>query len=207
MYTPKYFQQADIPEIKEFIRQNGFGILVSQHAGALMATHIPLALSKDGDKLRGHVAKANPQWKSFQTATEVLAIFQGPHTYISSSWYNHKNVPTWNYIAAHAYGTLKVLEGDDLYHSLVHLMEKYEQASANPVTAEKLSADYIRKAMQGVVGFEINIARLEATYKLSQNRDRESYSNIVHELEQRGDEDSARIAEAMKKNHDVLFKP
>jgi transcriptional regulator len=205
MYTPKYFQHTDTGSIHHFIRQHGFGILVSQKDGNLMATHIPLELSEDGAKLTGHISKANPQWRSFTEAGEVLVIFNGPHTYISSSWYNHKNVPTWNYIAVHVYGTINTIEGEALFQSLAHLMNKYERDSEHSVTVESLSAEYITKAMQGVVGFEITITKLEATHKLSQNRDRESYDNIIHELKKREDADSAQIAQAMEQNHDSLF--
>ena len=205
MYTPKYFQHTDTVAIQDFIREHGFGILISQKDGNLMATHIPLELSEDGNKLTGHISKANPQWKSFTESGEVLVIFNGPHTYISSSWYNHKNVPTWNYMAVHAYGTIRTIEGEALFQSLAHLMNKYERDSMHPVTVESLSAEYITKAMQGVVGFEIVITKLEATHKLSQNRDRESYDNIIHELKKREDADSAQIARAMEKNHNSLF--
>ncbi|SKC78088.1 FMN-binding negative transcriptional regulator [Ohtaekwangia koreensis] len=204
MYTPKQFKNDNDAEIKEFVRHNGFGILVSQKEGAMLATHIPLELSEDGTKLSGHISRGNPQWKSF-TTDDVLVIFNGPHTYISSSWYNHANVPTWNYIAVHAYGKINIIEDEELFNSLANLMNKYEKNSQHPVTVEKLTPEYIKRAMQGVVGFEVTITKLEATYKLSQNRDHESYNSIVHELEKRKDENSEQIAQAMVKNHASLF--
>ncbi len=139
-------------------------------------------------------------------ASEILVIFNGPHAYISSSWYNHLNVPTWNYIAVHVYGTVRMVEGEELFHSLAQLMNKYEKHSADPVTVEKLTPAYMQQAMKGVTGFEITITKTEATHKLSQNRDHESYTNIIHELDNRNETESAAIANAMRKNESALFK-
>jgi transcriptional regulator len=199
MFVPKYAQNNDVAEIREFIKQNGFGILVSQYSQKLLATHIPLEFSQDQSKLLGHISKANPQWKKFEPDSEVLAIFSGPHAYISSSWYDHENVPTWNYIAAHVYGRIRIIEGDELYHALKHLVNKYERSSSNPVSIETMSPEYVRKSMQGLVGFEITINAIEAAYKLSQNRDEKNHHHIIHELEKRKDPGSLQIAEEMKK--------
>jgi transcriptional regulator len=199
MYTPKNFQNTNAGEITEFIRKNGFGILVSSNENKILASHIPLHLSVDAMKLTGHISKGNPQWKSFSNH-DVLAIFNGPHAYISSSWYNHENVPTWNYIAAHVYGKTKIIEGDALVESLKNLVDNYEKGSDKPVTIESISPDYLKKNIAGIVGFEITINKIEATYKLSQNRDDESYHNIVYELEKRGDENASQVAALMKNN-------
>jgi transcriptional regulator len=200
MYTPRHFQNNDTESQKDFIRQNGFGILVNQSEDRLMATHLPLYLSEGGDKLFGHIARGNKQGKGFQNNTEVLAIFSGPHTYISSSWYDHENVPTWNYIAVHAYGTLSVIEGDALYNSLKLLVDKYEKYSEHPSTIEALSPGYVKKEMLGIIGFQIDITRMEATYKLSQNRDDKNHQAVITQLEKRNDEQSKQVADAMRKN-------
>ena len=199
MFVPKYAQNNDVAEIKEFIKQNSFGILISQSSQKLMATHIPLQFSQDESRLFGHISKGNPQWRKFEPETQVLAIFPGPHAYISSSWYDHENVPTWNYIAAHVYGSIKIIEGDELYEALKHLMAKYEAASVRPVSMETMSAEYVRQSMQGVVGFEITIGAIEAAYKLSQNRDQKNHHNIIHELEKRNDHGSLQVANEMMK--------
>lgn len=193
------FFQHDGEEITNFIRRNGFGILVSNVEGRPWATHLPLMVSPDGKTLSGHVAMANLQWKHFSNGTEVLAIFQGPHTYISSSWYTHENVPTWNYLAAHVYGTVEVIEGERLYQSLKTLVDHYEQASAQPVSVEKMTPAYLQKQMNGLVGFEIQITKMEASWKLSQNRDEENYQRIIDQLERRGDEHSTLVAAEMRK--------
>jgi transcriptional regulator len=200
MYTPKHFQNHNTAEIKEFIQQYGFGILVSQGSESLQATHIPLELSADETKLTAHISRGNPQWKNIESVKEILAIFSGPHSYISSSWYNHENVPTWNYIAVHVYGTIRIVEGEALRDSLKHLVNKYEKDSEKPVSLESLSPDYVNRALQGIVGLEISITRIEASYKLSQNRDDENYNNVIHELEKRKDENASQVASIMKKN-------
>ncbi|WP_276366785.1 FMN-binding negative transcriptional regulator [Chryseolinea sp. H1M3-3] len=198
MYIPKYAQNDDMADIIKFIRQNSFGILVSQSDGKLMATHIPLQLSHDAKKLSGHISRANPQWKKLLNESEVMAIFSGPHAYISSSWYDHENVPTWNYIAAHVYGSIHLIDGDKLYESLKHLIDTFENSSEHPVRMESMSPEYIRKSMQGLVGFEIEITSIEATYKLSQNRDQKNHDNIIRELEKQPDVGAHQIAAEMK---------
>lgn len=205
MYVPRHFQNDNSEEVKNFIEQNGFATLVSQTEGKLWATHIPLQLSEDRTKLHGHVSKANPQWKHFASAGQVLAIFTGPHAYISSSWYNHENVPTWNYIAAHVYGNIRIVEGNELLSSLKRLVNKYEKHSENPVSVETMTPEYVSKSIQGLVGFEIEISEIKAAYKLSQNRDGVNYQNVVRELEKKDDQDSFRVAEQMKKKWPNLF--
>ncbi|MBK5280316.1 MAG: FMN-binding negative transcriptional regulator, partial [Bacteroidia bacterium] len=158
-----------------------------------------LLLSEDGKKLSGHVARGNKQWKEWSSETEVLAIFSGPHTYISSSWYDHENVPTWNYIAVHVYGKLKILSDQELLQSLKDLTNKYEKQSEKPVTVEKMNPNYVKKEMLGIVGFEIEITKIEGTYKLSQNRDAKNHETIISELKKRNDPSSTAIAQEMKK--------
>jgi transcriptional regulator len=199
MYTPKIYQDNDFESIRKFIQENGFGILVSLTEGQLWATHIPMMLSEDGTKLIGHMSRGNKQWKDFGTQ-EVMAIFSGPHTYISSSWYDHENVPTWNYLAIHIYGSINILDGDELYKALDDLTNKYEKASEKPISMSTMSPEYVKRAMKGTVGFEVTITRVEATKKLSQNRDDKNHEAIVGQLEKRGDHDSKAIAELMKAN-------
>lgn len=194
MYTPRYAQNDDATAIKEFIRQHSFGILVSQSNQKILATHIPLLLSQDGTKLFSHVSRGNPQSKSFTPDAEVLAIFTGPHAYISSSWYDHENVPTWNYIAAHVYGKIQVLNGTDVHESLDLFMKQYEGA-----TLDQLSARYVSEQVKGLVAFKIDITSVQATYKLSQNRDQKNHNNIVKKLEEQSDENAQSVAAAMKK--------
>lgn len=201
MYIPEEYKNSNLDEIKNFLKKNSFGILINQSEGKLCATHIPLELetNEDGkDVLFGHISKENPQWKGFETSDKVLCIFSGPHSYISSSWYDFEGVPTWNYIAVHIYGTVKVIEGEALLSSLKKLVDKYEVDSENPVKVENLSKKTMMM-VRGIVAFEIEIEEIQAQHKLSQNRDQKNYDNIIVELEKTGKNDAKAIAKEMKK--------
>ncbi|MBO0322343.1 FMN-binding negative transcriptional regulator [Muricauda sp. CAU 1633] len=198
MYTPPYYKNENLAEIKEFLVNNSFGILINTVDDKPWATHIPLELDKahDGkDILVGHIAKANPQWKHFSEEQEVLCIFNGPHSYISSSWYKEEEVPTWNYIAVHVYGTLKILSEEETMASMHKLVEKYEQGSKQPISLKNMSPKTLRQ-VKGVVGFQIEVSDIQATYKLSQTRV-EDHAKIISELEER-DANSKAIASEMK---------
>lgn len=201
MYIPELYKNENQEEIQSFIHHNGFGILVNQTNGKLWATHIPLLLeNKDGKQiLVGHISKVNPQADSFKSNDDVLAIFNGAHSYISSSWYDHENVPTWNYLAVHVYGKLSVYNHEQAVDSLKRLVDKYEAKSKNPIRVEDLSEKTMREA-KGIIAFEIEVTAIEAQKKLSQNRDDKNYKNIISELEKTDDNHSIAIAHEMKKN-------
>lgn len=203
MYIPNFYKNENTNEIRHFVATHSFGILVSQTDTKLWATHIPLMLDKNQagkDVLHGHISKGNPQWKNFAHNTQVLAIFSGAHSYISSSWYNHENVPTWNYIAVHIYGTIKIIEGEYLLQTLKKLVDKYETASEHPVSVDTMSPKFLNKELRGIVGFEIEIDHIEAAYKLSQNRDELNHAHIIAQLQQKGDTQSLNIAQEMMKH-------
>ena len=116
------------PEVLDFIRKNSFATLYTQVEGRPWATHLPVFLEGKSEGkfvLHGHLAKANSQWKQLAQAEEVLIVFQGPHAYISSSWYTHENVPTWNYLAVHVYGKVRLIEGEELMHHLKSLVDQF----------------------------------------------------------------------------------
>lgn len=201
MYIPEDYKNNNLEDVKDFLQKNSFGILVNQTDEKLCATHIPLELdiNENGkDVLVGHISKENLQWKGFESSDKVLAIFSGPHSYVSSSWYDFEGVPTWNYIAVHVYGTVKVIEGEALLSSLKKLVDKYEVNSENPVKVENLSKKTMMMA-HGIIAFEIEIEEIHAKRKLSQNRDQKNYDNIIIELEKTGNNDAKAIAEEMKK--------
>ena len=201
MYIPDIYKNKNKEEINKFIQENSFGILINQTNGKLWATHIPLELdtNKNGDSiLFGHLSKENPQWEGFIENNEVLAVFSGPHSYISSSWYDHENVPTWNYIAVHVYGTIKIIDAEAAIEVLKKQVDKYEQKSKNPVRIEDLSKKTMMQS-SGIVAFEIEITQIQATRKMSQNRDEKNYQNIISELEKTNTNDSIAIANEMKK--------
>jgi len=200
MYIPHYYKNENIAEVKEFLIENSFGILLNTVDGRPWGTHIPLELDvdKDGnDILMGHLAKANPQWKNFEGDPEVLCIFNGPHSYVSSSWYQEEEVPTWNYIAVHIYGKLKIIEGETLMSHLKKLVDKYESGSKDPIKIENLSKNTM-KQVRGVVGFQIEINEIQAAYKLSQGREHD-HSKIIQELEDKPYAGSKTIAKLLKK--------
>ncbi|RRQ48110.1 FMN-binding negative transcriptional regulator [Maribacter algicola] len=199
MYTPNHYKNEDISQVKDFIKNNGFGILVNQVDGKPWATHIPLELVTDThgtDFLFSHISKANPQWKSFNGSDEVLCIFNGPHSYVSSSWYTDEEVPTWNYIAVHVYGNIRILSEDEVLASMHKLVDKYEKDSKHPISLHDMS-DKTMSQIRGVVGFKIRITDIQATYKLSQGRVKD-HAKIITELKER-DAGARAIAVEMEK--------
>ncbi|MED3553906.1 FMN-binding negative transcriptional regulator [Cytobacillus praedii] len=200
MFIPKYFKVTDINEIIDFVHDNSFGTLVTIKDGKPIATHIPLILSKVVDDyfITGHMAYGNPQWRTFDNCEEVLVIYQGPHAYISSSWYGHENVPTWNYQAVHVYGKPCILEEEESKQDLIMQLEKYEKHRKNPILWDKLSPQLLETQIKGLVGFKIKIREIQAAFKLSQNRNEEDYQNIIAQLQNEPDIDSQQLAEVMK---------
>jgi transcriptional regulator len=198
LYIPKYFREEDRERILAFLGQNNFPALISFDGEKPVATHLPVEVveAEDGRlTIYGHVSRVNPQWKTFGEQ-EVLLIFQGPHTYISPRWYNHINVPTWNYMMIHIYGTIRLVKDGELYSHLSRLVHKHEVNTS--YSLEGLPQDFVRKEMNGVTGFAIEVTRIDAGFKLSQNRNDEDHENIVRELDRRGDEVSAKVAGAMR---------
>lgn len=202
MYVPKYYKVSDLEEIKEFIQHNSFATIVSIRKGKPIAAHIPVLLKKIEDDyyLTGHLAYGNPLWKTFEEVQDILVIFNGPHAYISSSWYEHENVPTWNYQAVHVYGKASLIEGIALEQDLTSLLEKYESYRENPVLWDKLSPELLQQEMKGIKGFKIKVEEVQAAYKLSQNRNASDYANIIKELYKEENPHADALAEAMKKN-------
>ena len=189
-------------EVQEFIQKNAFATLYSQVDGKPWATHLPLFLEKKSVGkfiLHGHLAKANPQAKQLANLEEVLVVFQGPHAYISSSWYTHENVPTWNYLAVHVYGKARLIEGEELLHHLKSLVDQYETGRPNRVQVETMTQSYLDGQIRALVGFEIEIKEIHASAKLSQNRDDENYERIVQQLEQSSLASDQEVAEEMRK--------
>jgi transcriptional regulator len=201
MHIPDLYKNEDKEAIRTFLKANAFGILINQTNGKLWATHIPLELeiNKEGEEvLMGHISKENPQWTAFESDDQVLTIFTGAHSYISSSWYDHENVPTWNYSAVHVYGKIKIIEGNAVIDSLTKLVDKYEQNSKCPVRVAELSKKTMMQT-RGIVAFEIKMEEIQAQNKMSQNRDDKNYSNIISELEKTENPQSIAVAKEMSK--------
>jgi len=200
MYISKLYREEDRVKILEFLKQNEFATLVAYDGEKPMASHLLMEVVEAGENLlvNGHMARANPLWKMFDKNPEVLVIYQGPHTYISPTWYNHVNVPTWNYQAVHLYGSPRVV--DDYNETIKLLSGLIIRNEANTTyRLDTLPEDFVRKQINGIVAFQIQVTRFEANYKLSQNRDDEDYHNIIRQLHGRDDELSHQVAEAMEK--------
>jgi transcriptional regulator len=198
LYIPGLYREEDHQEILEFLKQHNFPAIVSFDGQKPIATHAPVEVAEgeNGEiTIYAHISRANPQWKTFGEG-EILLIFQGAHTYISPRWYNHVNVPTWNYMIVHVYGTVRLVQGDELFALLSRLVHNHEVNTGYRL--ETLPPDFVQKEIKGIVGFAIAVTRLEAGYKLSQNRNDQDHANIVRELDQRKDQDSLKIAVAMR---------
>lgn len=200
MYIPKYYKVTNMNEIKEFIQTNSFATIVTTKEGKPIASHLPLVLHKqEGDYyITGHMAYANPQWKTFEeTKDNVLIMFQGPDAYISSSWYEIDNVPTWNYQSVHVYGNASVMTEKELQKDLELLLEKYEQNRDNSVLWGDLPS-LTKKQITGIVGFKMKVVDIQAAYKLSQNRNETDYKNIISKLYEEETLKSTQMAKLME---------
>jgi transcriptional regulator len=199
MYISRLYREEDRAKIVEFLRNNEFATLVTYDGEKPTASHLLMEVVEDGEKflVNGHMSRANPQWETFERNPEVLAIFHGPHTYISPTWYNHVNVPTCNYQAVHLYGHPHIVDGEEYHAMLSRLIQRHE--NAKNYAMESLPQDFVEKQMSGTVGFQVQVTRIEANYKLSQNRDDEEYHNIISRLNEMEDEMSHQVAEAMEK--------
>jgi transcriptional regulator len=199
MYIPRRYEEKDREKIEAFIRENSFAILISVLDGVPVGTHIPLLQEKDDqgrDILIGHISRGNDQKLSLTDGAKVLAIFPGPHAYVSPRWYTQINVPTWNYIAVHVYGTINLIEGEALRAALSRLVNNYEQHLPRPVQIGEIPEKQLQAEMRGIVGFQILIEDIQAAYKLSQNRDEQSYHQVMEKLAE-GDETTRAVAAEM----------
>lgn len=199
MYIPEHFRVEDQAAALAFMRANPFAILVSARDSEPFATHVPLVIRQvNGEiRLRGHVAKANPHWKYLADRPHCLAIFHGPHAYISPSNYEtRENVPTWNYGAVHAYGKACTFsEVPDLLNMLDDLIPTFESAYAEQWAS--LSEAYRNRMLNHIVGFEIGVNKIQAKFKLSQNRTRREQQNVIDSLSRSSDTAISGIAELM----------
>jgi transcriptional regulator len=204
MYIPKAYRKDDLSELHALMQTYSFATLVTQHEGVPYATHLPFTLRPEAGPygtLMGHMARANPQWRDFDAHGEqdVLVMFQGPHAYVSPSWYTvQPSVPTWNYTAVHAYGVPRLIEDEvELYEALQLLVQTYEASQPQPWTLNGPD-DFLRKMMRAIVGFSIPISRLEGKYKLSQNRSPEDQVQVVQRLTAQGEPLDTAVAALMQ---------
>ena len=201
MYIPDIYVNENRSEILRFIEENSFAILVNQSNSKINATHIPLFIEKSDENqliLSGHISKLNPQCENFTENGIALAIFSGAHSYISSSWYDYEEVPTWNYLAVHVEGKIEILNEEQKLLHLENLVNKYEKNSENPISTKSLSKETMSQA-NGILAFNIIVSNIDAVKKLSQNKSENNKKSIISHLEKSGNEGAKVIAEEMKK--------
>ena len=200
MYIPSAFEEKDPGKLFDFMQAYSFGLLVSLHQGEPFASHLPFLLERSSGPhgaLLGHMARANPHWRDLD-GKEVLVVFSGPHTYVSPTWYESDHVvPTWNYVAVHAYGAFRLVEdADTLTRILAATVATYERDMPTPWSIDS-SSDYFGKMLRGIVGFRVEISRLEGKWKLNQNHPQERRDKVIRVLEQSPSPDAREIARLM----------
>lgn len=199
MYIPSYFKETETPALIAFMQKHSFAVMVNG-GNQLHATHLPFVIEQRGDKLFlvSHLAKANPQSGYFQNNEELLVIFQGAHGYVSPTNYeSSQNVPTWNYMAVHAYGKASIIsEQSEVIQIMEKMINTYEPHYIKQW--ELLSEDYKSSMIKGVTAFEIEVARLEGKYKLSQNKTTREQKNIITAFENSGNDNLTELASEMK---------
>jgi len=209
MYVPKLFREDDITKLHALMLEYSFAALISQQPdGVPFATHLPFLLDTERGPygtLLAHMARANPHWRSFDTAREVLVIFQGPHTYISPSWYQEKlSVPTWNYAVVHAHGKPRIIEDQAaMYNLLQAQIQHFESQFEKPWQITSLPEDFTYGKIKGTVGFEIEITRLEGKFKISQNRPTSDQVRVVSTLKDSQDPMNVSVAELMERQREA----
>jgi transcriptional regulator len=201
VYLPPHFTETDEKVLLAHIERHDFGLLVTK-GGELIASQVPFLVERRDGKLylMGHLARPNPQCADLAAGGEALVIFAGPHAYISPSWYEAQPaVPTWNYASVHAYGTARAISDKDWLSDLLRrLSERHEAREAVPWRMQDQPETFLSGMMNGIVGFEIAVSRLEGKFKLSQNRPADDRPRIIAALEARDDADSHGVARMMR---------
>ena len=203
MYSPPYNRVEDRRELVEFMRANSFALLVTATGGVPLASHLPVTVADGaaGLLIHSHMARPNPQWREF-FEDEVLVVFSGPHAYVSPRWYEAtERVPTWNYAAVHAYGTVRVTEDQAVKHAAQRALVAELDPQWLPAF-DALRPGYVENMLNGIVTFDIAVTRLETRWKLSQNRGRREQELIAAELDQSADPSLKALA-ALTRRHFV----
>jgi transcriptional regulator len=208
MYNMPYYIEKDLAVLKSFMQEHPFVILCGADSnGFPVATQVPVLIKQRDEKLflHGHIMRQTDHHKAFVSNPKVLALFTGPHTYVSASWYTNKQQgSTWNYMTVQAKGKLRFLDEAALLDLLRELTAHFENNPSSPSLFEHLPDDYVNRMSKVIVAFEMEITELNNVFKLSQNRDEGSYYNIISQLE-KGNGDSQRIAQEMKTRTFRLF--
>jgi transcriptional regulator len=202
MYLPTVFTEARPEILRQVMRENSFATVVTAAGGVPFASHLPVTIADTatgGIEIRGHFARANPHWSQLAAGEQTLAIFHGPHCYVSPSWYEDpQSVPTWNYVTVHATGRARLLDASELRALLDDLVALHEGAVASPWRFDSLPAERADALMDAIVGFEIAVERLEGKLKLSQNRSAEDQRRVREHLRTSADPAARGVAHWME---------
>jgi transcriptional regulator len=208
MYIPRHNEEKRVPVMHALVTSHPLGTLVTLGSSGLFASHIPMVLENDGSEfgvLRGHISRANTQWRDFVPTVDALAIFSGHQHYITPNWYpgtkeHGEEVPTWNYVVVHAYGPLTVIQDERwLLTNVERLTSIHEAASPVPWKVSDAPQDFIRSQLRGIVGLELPIRRLEGKWKVSQNRTEEEREGVVEGLGKLGTPESLAMKDLVER--------
>ncbi|MBX7044032.1 MAG: FMN-binding negative transcriptional regulator [Ignavibacteria bacterium] len=211
MYNLSYFKEEDRQVLLQFLHDHPFAFLTGSFAdGKQTATQVPMLVEEKEGKifLHGHIMRQTDHHKAFLENPQALAVFTGPGAYVSASWYTDPHIgSTWNYMSVHIRGNIRFLDDDALISFMKKFTLKFENNnSSSPTIYDNLPEEFLKKMMPAIIAFEIEVEEMDNVFKLSQNRDEQSYLNIIERLEERGGE-SALIAAEMKKRREKLFPP
>ncbi|HMJ46932.1 MAG TPA: FMN-binding negative transcriptional regulator [Ferruginibacter sp.] len=211
MYNLPYFKENDKEVVFKFIHENPFAFLAGSDLNNFPAvTQVPVFIEEEGDKifLTGHIMRQTDHHKAFTQNPNVIAVFTGPHTYVSATWYSEPSQgSTWNYMSVHVKGRMSFLDENGLINILKKTTLHFEkQNTSSPTIFDNLPVEYRERMMKAIVAFKIEVTSMDNVFKLSQNRDKKSYENIIDKLEQDGSNGSA-IAKEMKDREEKLFPP
>ena len=203
MYVPKHFEERDPDILSALMRQFNFALLVTARNGVPVGTHVPLHVDDDGKngRLFGHLARANDHWQDFDGEREAMAVFQGPHSYISPNWYvSGEQVPTWNYAAIHAYGKPRVMQDPgEVADILWRLVGDNENEATGNWSMDKLSKGKLTAKLRSIIAFEMPIGRLEGKFKMSQNRKAEDAQGAANGVRAASGADADAVAAEIEK--------
>ena len=209
MYNLPYFKEKDPKAILAFMKQHSFAMLIGSKDGFPVATQVPFLIEEREGRLflQGHIMRNTDHHKAFEANPNALCVFTGPHAYVSASWYTApQNASTWNYMSVHARGNVLFVDEEDLVAILEKTTKYYENNDQSPASFHHLPKEYVEKLSKAIVGIEIEVQALDHVFKLSQNRDQISYTNIITQLE-KGDGEAKGVAEEMKQRQQSLFNP
>jgi len=201
MYIPNSFKETDPDILYPFVKDHNFGTVFSQTKNGPVATHLPFIVNREEDILIAHFARENKHWQHITQGEELLIVFQGPHGYISPSWYKEKNtVPTWNYAAVHVYGTPVITHDLDELRKMVDSLTHHHEQNIDSDWDYEAAHKKRDQLIKGIVGLSVHVNRMEGQFKFNQNRSQEDRVEVIKALEKSDLESDRSIAEIMKRN-------